>query len=376
MKKNYDTIVIGGGIIGMSIARELARRGQSVAIFDKGALGQEASKAAAGVLMPMMHENEPLANAFFSLCVDSLRRYKKFVEDIEEENDTKIFFGTQGVLYLAFDKNGIESLKKLQKDIPLDSKWRTHDELLKTEPELSSSVEAGVCVGQYRHVHNQDLVALLAMDLQMQGTAVEIHEFSHARKVEYTSAGVSVSTDDGTFSAENVVLAAGSWSSQIEGISHLLPPIKPMRGQILKALAPARTFLRHPIYWDRFYIVPRGREIIIGSTMEDAGFEKRVTISASADLLRKAAYVVPALGNCGIMDSWAGLRPMAPDGFPVIGKIAEHVIAATGHFRDGILLAPSTAAFVTELICEGKTNSLIKPFGIERFAKQPAKKVK
>ena len=360
----------------MSIARELARRGQRVGIFDKGALGQEASKAAAGVLMPMIHANDVLDKAFFSLCVDSLRRFKKFVDDVESENDTKIFFGAQGVLYIAFDKAERAMIEKLQADIPLDSKWRSREELLKAEPALSPNVEAGVCVGQFRHVHNQDLIALLAMDIEMQHQMIEIHEYSHARKVEHSSTGATVSTDDGAFSAEHIVLAAGSWSSHIEGISHLLPPIKPVRGQILKTLAPSRTFLRHPIYWNRFYIVPRGREVLIGSTLEDAGFEKRVTVSASAELLSKAVRVIPALGDCGIMDSWAGLRPMAPDGYPVIGKIADRVVAATGHYRDGILLAPSTAAFVSELICEGKTNSLIKPFGVERFAKQNGKKSK
>ncbi len=383
MKHSCDAVVIGGGIIGMSIARDLAKRGRSVAIYDKGALGEEASKAAAGVLMPLLRnlDTDESASAgniqrniidkeFFSLCVDSLNRYRKFIEEIQEENDSRIFFGAQGVLHLAFTKEEAAALKAMQASFPVESKWKSREELRRNEPALSPEIEAGVCFSSYRHVHNQDLCALLAMDLEMQQPPVDVHEYAQVRKIERTSSGVTISTDEGTCSARDAVLAAGSWSSLIECSALPIPPIKPVRGQILKVLAPSRTFLRHPVYWKDCYVVPRGRELIVGSTLEDAGYEKRVTVGASADILRKAIHVIPSIAECSILDSWSGLRPMTADGYPIIGKIDEHLFVATGHYRDGILLAPATAAYMAELICDGKTNLMIKSFGVERFRQQ------
>lgn len=366
----FDTIVIGGGIIGMSIARSLAKRGQRVAVFDRSAVGLEASKAAAGMLMPQLRTDGPLARPFFSLCVDSLRRYKQFVAGIAEESGTSIGMATQGTLLVTFDKSASTEMQKWRKSFPLESKWKTPAELLRLEPALAPDVLGGAEVKQFWAVHSQDMVALLGMELSTSSSKISLYEYAHVRKVEHALHSVTVVTDAGSYNAGHVVIAAGSWSSQIEGIAKLLPPVKPIRGQIIKVLATSRTLLKHVIYANKFYLVPRGREILIGSTLEDVGFEKRVTVGASADLLAKAARVLPAIAQCGVLDSWAGLRPMVADGYPVIGRISDGIIAATGHYRDGILLAPATAAFVTELICEGKTNSLIRPFGVERFLKR------
>lgn len=365
----YDTIIIGGGIIGMSTARALARRGQRVAVFDRNALGLEASKASAGMLMPELRTDGPLGRPYFSLCVDSLRRYKQFIAEVEEDTGASVRLATQGTLLAGFDKARTAELQKWHKNFPLETKWRTPKELLRLEPALAPDVLGGVEVKQYWSVHSQDLVALLAMGLATPSSRIELHEYAHVRKIEHSSRGVTVVTDAGSYSAGHLVVAAGAWSSQIEGIGRMLPPVKPIRGQIIKVLASSTSLLRHVVYTNKFYLVPRGREILIGSTLEDVGFEKRVTVGASADLLAKAARVIPAIAACGVLDSWAGLRPMIADGYPVIGRIAERVVAATGHYRDGILLAPATAAFVAELICEGKTNSLIRPFGVERFSK-------
>ena len=371
---NFDTIVIGGGIVGMTVARGLARRGQQVALFDRNSLGLEASKAAGGMLMPQLRPDSPLGKPFLALALDSLRRYKRFIAEIEEECGAKVPVGAGGSLLVAFDKTLAAELQQWGKEFPVENKWRSSKELLRLEPALSPDVIGGCELRSFVSVHSQDIVALMAWEIATPASRVAVHEYAHVRKIEETPRAAKVITDTGSYTAAHIVIAAGAWSSHIEGVGRLMPPVKPIRGQIIKVLASSRSLLRHTVYANKFYLVPRGREILIGSTLEDVGFEKRVTVSASADLLAKAQRVMPAIGACGILDSWAGLRPMVADGYPVIGKLSDRVIAATGHFRDGILLAPATAAYVTELVCEGKTNSMIRPFGAERFAAAPRPK--
>ncbi len=365
--RTADTIIVGGGIIGMTIARALARRGQRVAIVEKGGLGQESSKAAAGLLMPFPHESTPLSAALLQLGFDSLRRYRAFVREVAEENHAGIYFGAHGVLFTAFAAEGAKEFKAWRKGLPTASTWMTGAHLRKLEPALSTEVKSGMLVKAFANVHSQDLVALLALELSGFSRLVKTHEFTHVRRVDQHATHATVITDDGPMTADTVVIAAGAWSTRIDGVADLLPAVKPVRGQIIKVLAPEKGLLKHSVFGDHFYLAPRGREILIGSTMEDAGFEKKVTVGAAAGLLAKAVRMVPAIGTCGVLDSWAGLRPLAADGYPIIGKIADRIVAATGHFRDGILLAPSTAEFVSELICDGRVHPLIRPFGVERF---------
>jgi glycine oxidase len=365
--RTADSIVVGGGIIGMTIARALARRGQRVVLIEKGALGQESSKAAAGLLLPFPHERTPLSAALLALGVDSLRRYKKFVREVSEENHAGIYLGTHGVLFTAFSSEEAAVFKGWRKALPLASQWMTGAQLRKIEPALSPGLKTGMLVKAFANVHSQDLVALLALELSGFNRLVKTREFTHVRRVEHNATHAAVITDDGRLTAEQVIIAAGAWSTRIDGVGELLPAITPVRGQIIKVLTPEKGLLKHSVIGDHFYLAPRGREILIGSTMEDAGFEKKVTVGAAAGLLAKAVGMVPAIADCGVLDSWAGLRPLSADGYPIIGRVADRIIAATGHFRDGILLAPSTAAFIADIVCENRVHPLVRPFGIERF---------
>jgi len=365
--ESSDVIVVGAGIIGCSVARELARRRMRVLVLDRQEPGKEASWAAAGMLTPAAESSEALPLVPFAKA--SLALYNEFVGQIEQATGRTTDYRRDGALEVFFGDGAEERragwLSALRAS-GFEPEPVSAADLRRMEPALVADAAAGALLADEGAVDNRLLSAAVAEAARREGADLR----PGAEVVRILSArghASGVETRQGSLAAKHVVLAAGSFTSQIEGAERYAPTI-PARGQ-MAALRPAnmpvRRVLRGPSY-----LVPRadGR-LLIGATVEHAGYEKAVTPAGIGRLLTDAVRMIPALGDAPILETWCGLRPDTPDHLPVLGPTdVEGLWFATGHFRNGILLAPATARALGEWITEGKTALPVEPFSAMRFA--------
>jgi glycine oxidase len=376
LQKKSDVLIIGGGVIGLSLARELHKKGvRNIAIVDRGQCGMEASYAAAGMLAP--HAETDRIDPFFRLCSESAMLYPEFAAELREETGIDIELDREGTLYLSLrEADSAELLARYerQKGAGLNVEHLSAEETRKLEPFVSPDVRESLFFPGDWQVENRKLVNALRLYADING--IDIYENTAVTGLE--TAGVRIKgalTEAETFSADKVVLATGAWTSliKLDGIRTVPVNVSPVKGQIV-AYHTAKRLYRKVIYSPRGYLVPRadGR-ILAGATVENAGFDKETTIAGIDYLRDTATEISPSLGGLEIAESWAGLRPYASDGLPVIGPIAavEDLFIATGHFRNGILLAPVTARILAESMLSGKASDYMKRFGPGRFEASP-----
>jgi glycine oxidase len=367
-----EAVIVGGGVIGLSVARALARRGLGrVTVIERARLGAESSHAAAGMLAAQAEADR--ADAFLELACASRDLYPSFAEHLREETGIDIELERTGTLYLALnpeDEAELERRYRWQQRAGLLVERLSADEALRLEPCVSPHVRSALRFPLDAQVENRRLVAALAAAAEryqvrfLTGTHVESVRIERGQVV-------GVETSRGSVHAPVVVLAGGAWTSLISSPDSRLPPVRiePIRGQMLCFEALQRPF-RHVIYSPRGYIVPRmdGR-LLAGSTNERAGFDKHVTGEGVRTVATHASEIAPLIDHLPLMDTWAGLRPRAEDELPVIGECAEArgLYYATGHYRNGILLAPITGALVAEQIASGVASPLLDAFAPDRF---------
>ncbi|HET7113230.1 MAG TPA: glycine oxidase ThiO [Pyrinomonadaceae bacterium] len=368
-----DVVIIGGGVIGLTIARALAQRGAGeVCLIERDGLGREASFAAAGMLAPQAEANSQ--DDFFKLATRSRDLYANFAASLRDETRIDVELDTTGTLYLALTDNDLEEIEKRyawQTAAGLIVEKLTSSQARQLEPCISPNVLAALRFPHDVQVENRRLLSALANSVErlgvsvLTGTSVESINL-HKERV------TGVQTSRGFISCPAVVIAAGTWSSFV-GFSRAsekpLIAIEPVRGQMVSFDArPQLT--RHVIYSPRGYIVPRhdGR-LLAGSTSEHAGFARQVTGGGMSSILKNAEEISPSVSALPIVDTWAGLRPRAPDSLPVLGPCDEigGLFYATGHYRNGILLAPVTGELITEAVVTGVTSPLLGPFSPGRF---------
>ncbi|MEP6848442.1 MAG: glycine oxidase ThiO [Acidobacteriota bacterium] len=367
-----DVLIIGAGVIGLSIARELRKRGAgNITVLEKGRAGREASWAAAGMLAPQA-ETDAIDN-FYELCSESRDLYPEFADQLLEETGVNIELDRSGTLYLAFTDEDVEAIEgrfTWQRCAGLSVESLSATECRVLEPGIWESVKGGLLFANDWQVENRKLVEAL----------IEFSRISELEIIENTTVtdlaidGNKISgarTSDGQFFAAGaVVLATGAWTSLIK-IGELALPVhvKPIRGQMICFQQSERRFQR-VIYSPRAYIVPRtdGR-LLVGATVEDVGFDTSNTMEGIDALKANAVEIAPSLADRRVSQEWAGLRPFAMDGLPLIGRFPNvgNLFLATAHYRNGILLAPLTAKLVAESIVSGRDNSLLEPFGPQRF---------
>lgn len=367
-----DVVVIGGGVIGLAISRALALRGVArITLIERARLGAEASSAAAGILAPQAEANQP--DEFFHLACTSRDMYPAFAAALREESGTDIELDQTGTLYLAFNENDEAELShryRWQTEAGFEVERFTGADARMFEPCLSPQVRTALRFPRDMQVENRRLVAALASANQRMG--VELVTGCDARAIGREGGRVSgVETSLGHIATPNVVIAAGAWSSflSLPDISSPQIGIEPVRGQMLCFETNPRI-AHHVIYSPRGYLVPRhdGR-LLAGSTTEFAGFDKNVTTAGVNTLTQHALEIVPSLGNLPLLDSWAGLRPRATDDLPVLGAGADlaGLFYATGHYRNGILLAPVTGDLIADAVVSGINPSPLAPFSPDRF---------
>lgn len=371
--ENRDILICGGGVIGLSLACELRKRGAGgVTVLEKNpACGQESSRAAAGILAPQAEADE--ANNFFRLCAASRDLYPDFAEELFNETGANIELDRAGTLYLAFtekDSREIEKRFAWQTKAGLPVERLTATEIRKREPFVSPDVREGLFFPRDWQVENRQL--LNALRKFAGKSRIEIIENAEVKNLIVKGGrATGAETHNGKFSASKIVLATGAWTSLVKISGAPLPvKVKPMRGQMI-CYKTAKKLFSHVVYSPQSYIVPRGDgRILAGATVEDAGFDKGVT-GAGVEFLRENAYrIAPNLVNLEIADAWAGLRPFAADGLPVLGAFAgiENLFAATAHYRNGILLAPLTAQILAGKILENSDSEFLEIFSPRRFA--------
>ena len=376
-----DAIVAGGGVIGLAIARALHVRGvEHVTLIERARLGSEASSAAAGMLAAQVEANS--ADPFFELARASRDLYPEFAADLLEETGINIELERTGTLYLAFteeDEAEIENRYRWQKRAGLIVEQLSVDEARRREPCVSPHVRRALRFPLDVQVENRRLVAALSASLERRGVSL-LTGTNVESLVTERGRVKGVETSRGTISAPVVVLAAGAWVSFIQQVDAVgggaaadaTSPIRiePVRGQMLCFEANPRP-IHHVIFSPRGYLVPRldGR-LLAGSTTERAGFDKRVTGGGVHSITTHAIEIAPLVAGLPLMDMWAGFRPRAAlDEWPVLGRSAETVglYYATGHYRNGILLAPITGEILADEITSGVRPTLLKPFSPERF---------
>lgn len=369
---NTDVLIIGGGVIGLSIAREMHKSGVGqITVADKGRAGREASWAAAGMLAPQAEADR--IDDFYRFCSESRDLYPEFAEELKGETGVDIELDRSGTLYLALTDHDVgETFRRFewQRTAGLDVERLNDAECRSFEPAVSDGIREGLFFPNDWQVENRKLLAALIEFARL--NSVEIIENAAVKNLIADGRRIvgAESVDGKTISAGHVILATGAWTSLIKiGEVSLPVEVKPIRGQMICFKQSERRF-RRVVYSPRGYIVPRadGR-ILAGATVEDAGFDTATT-DEGIDALRKAALeIAPSLANLGIAEKWAGLRPFAADGLPVIGRLsqAENLYVATAHYRNGILLAPLTAKLVAEALVENRNSVFPSSFGPQRF---------
>jgi glycine oxidase len=369
-----DVVVIGAGVIGCAVARELARRGVAVQVIERDSPGRRATWAAAGMLSPLGEAGG--GGPFLELADESLTRFAAFAHALHEESGIDVEYRAAGKLHVAFeDAADLHALATDPVAARFDVTLITSSAARQLEPALSDEISTALLVQRDHRVNNRLLAqALLASAVASgvkfrtaQPVASLVTRHGHVTGVRLAS-GEQVE-------ATSVVLAAGAWSGQIEGLPRVLP-IRPVKGQMFAVDSRARAGeepalqLRRVIYAPQCYIIPRddGR-ILVGATVEDVGFRKGATPRGIAALMNAAARVVPGLADLPLVETWAGFRPATPDDLPILGLDPElrGLVYATGHYRNGILLAPVTAFTVAELITHGRSGVDISAFGVARF---------
>jgi glycine oxidase len=368
-----DVAIIGAGVVGLGIAWRLAARGVRVAVYDRGAAGQGASHAAAGMLAACS-EAEPGEEALVRLGRESQARWPGFAAELQDLTGVDVELRPEGTLVLAFtsdDQARINHHLEFQQKLGLPLGWISAAETRRREPHLAGKLAGAVWSPEDHQVDNRKLVTALRIAAERAGA--RIHEHSEVKEIICAGPKIDgIMLSDGTrITAGTVVLAAGAWSRGIAGLAaELRPPVRPIKGQMLSLrMDPVAPLVSHVLWAPGVYLVPRrdGR-LIAGATVEEKGFDTTLTAGGMLTLLEAAWRAIPAIEDLPIDEMWVGHRPGSRDDAPILGPASLNgLVYATGHHRNGILLAPVTADAIAQLVLDGTIEQAIRPFGIERF---------
>jgi glycine oxidase len=367
-----DVVIVGAGVIGLSVAWRLAQRGAAVTVVERGQAGAGASHAAAGMLAACA-EAEPGEEALVALGRASQALWPAFAAELEAVSGVSVDLRQEGTLVLALNVDDQARLRHqlaFQKQLALPLDWITPAQARRREPHLGT-ITGAVFSPEDHQVDNRKLAT--ALKIAAAGAGVVIREHTEVARIVTTDGRASgVRLADGTaVAAGTVVIAAGAWSRAIEGVPQALrPPVRPVKGQMLALkMDAAAPLISHVVWAPNVYMVPRrdGR-LILGATVEEKGFDTTLTAGGVLALLEAAWRVLPAIEELPIDEMWVGHRPGSRDDAPILGSAAiDGLVYATGHHRNGILLTPVTADAIARLVGDGEVDTAIRPFGLERF---------
>lgn len=357
-------IVVGGGIIGCSIAMHLQKARASVVLLERGEIGGEASSAAAGMLIAPI---EDAGNRQFDdLRRASLALYPTLIREAQRLSGVDVEYKRQGTLRTARSEKSARKLKSLARRRE-GMEWIEGDELRKLEPALAPELIGAAYCNDDADLNPGLMTKALGSAAAQMGSDLRTRTMltgflGRGSRVD------GVSTSKGDVLADVVVLAAGPWTEPLTQRLGKRVGTPPMRGQML---AYRSGVLRHAVWGEDGYLVPKPKGITFaGATIEDVGFRNTTTAHGLAGIKRMAGALVPALRKARVTRSWAGLRPGSADGLPVIGRLPgkDNVYLATGHFRNGVLLAPITGALVSQMVLSGRADRRLRPYSPSRFS--------
>jgi glycine oxidase len=374
-----DVVVVGGGIIGCATAYYLAREGASVTVLERGAIGDEASGAAAGMLAALSSEGGERAPAFDRLLLDSTELYQTLVPELQTTG-IDFHYRRTGVIHLATTEDQAAALRERYEarrrhtgDLPdgeAGLRWlNSASEVLREEPEANPRTVAAMVSSREEYVDPRRITEALAAAAQSLGA--EVRPNAPVTRLRRSGDGRlrGVSTPAGALDADTVLLAGGPWTNALAKRLGATIPVRPVRGQMLSLGGP-KTPLRHMVWGNHAYLVPReDGQTYVGATVEEAGYRKRTTRDGIGSLRRGAVELIPGLRDAHQRRAWAGLRPGSPDGMPIMGKLPgwQNVWVSTGHFRNGILLAPISGQLVARSIVAGQPDAQLVTFDPARF---------
>lgn len=364
-----DVVVVGGGIVGLACAYELTKAGAGVDLLEYGRTGMQATNAAAGMLAPLIESHGPGPMLDFGLR--ALKAYPAFVDELAPTG-IDVELRINGILKVALtDEDAGHLLARLpwQQQCGLNIDWLEADFCREVEPRLSDRIKGGVFSSDEGGINNQMLSLAVARAATERGARLH----TETPVTGFVTAGgriTAVRSRDQRFEGDHIVLAAGARSGQIAQLLGVDVPVRPIRGQMI-ALGGMQAPIRSIVWGPGGYLVPRANGLVFaGATVEDVGFRRRTTKAAVRRLRSMAAALVPQLRAATTQFEWAGLRPGTPDGLPIIGPVPAiaNLIAATGHYRNGILLGPLTGRIVAEGVTRGDRRGTPEAFSPTRFS--------
>jgi glycine oxidase len=362
-KGSFDAIFVGGGVIGLACAWRAAQRGARVAVLDRAEPPAGATDVAAGMLAPVgelaFGEPELLQMTLASACL-----YPDFAAELEATSGMATGYARTGALHVALDRDEAAELRRihdLQRSLGLEAEWLPPRRCRQLEPGLTPSFNGGVHAAGEAAVDPRALAGALVVALREAGAELRtgcdvvggVFEGERLAGVRAVGEGAGPG-GEAELCADAVVLASGAWSGVAEWLpERARPPVRPVKGQVLElrtrnGAAPCERI----VCSERVYLVPRndGR-LIVGATVEEQGFDTTVTAGGTHELLREAYRLLPDVAEMELLGAFAGLRPGTPDNLPLVGRGAiDGLLLATGHFRNGILLAPWTAERIAEIL--------------------------
>ena len=370
-----DAVVVGGGVIGLSIAWRAAAAGLAVAVVDPRP-GHGATWAAAGMLGPVgeAHFGE---DALARANVAAAHRWPDFARDLEAVSGRRLGYRRSGTVVAALDPSDrkvVDDVLEYQLSLGLSPRRLSSRECRELEPLLAPGIAGGAEFTDDHQVDNRLLVDALLAACRLTGVTLVTDEVASVASSAGRATGV-VPAHGESIEAGVVVIAAGCWSGQLGGIPHpLLPPVRPVKGLTVRTRASSgtpqlRRIVRGLVRGRTCYLVPRqDGTVVIGATVEERGFDLTVQVGSVHDLLRDARAIVPALDEYELVETSCGLRPGSPDNAPLVGTTSmPGLIMATGHYRNGILLAPVTADAVVALLADQPVPDFMVPFRPDRF---------
>ena len=368
-----DIAIIGGGIVGLSIGWRLARRGLSVTIFERDVYACGATHAATGMLAAAT-EVEPGEDDLLPLTLESQRLWPDFARLLEEESGETIDYRSEGTLVVALSRDEVDRLRfrhELQTRLGLNTVWLSGSAAREREPGLRPTVAGAIFTEGDHQVDPRRVARALAKAFRKAGGILREHLPVEA--LERSGGRVTgVITAEGVHHADTVIVCSGAWSGQMELAPGLKLPVRPLKGQSLALrMDPRMPALTHIVWTEQIHLAPKGDgRLIVGASVEEKGFDTQNTAGALLALLDAAHRVLPSMEELAIDEFWTGFRPTSTDDAPIFGEVGvDGLLVATGHHRNGILLAPVTARALENLVTEGRFDDPEAAFTLQRFGR-------